>query len=414
GLSSKMWPPLARPSALIPLALQRELNMPHCGPEREYQFARRLLHTYLVNADTILLSHAQQENQQALDPSALIVDVNEILLAQVLPGESDALSELVAIELETIDTKKAPSLQDGEVLRGGVAIYANQAACPFRAFATHRLQAARLETPCTGLSAMQRGILVHHCLDYVWRNLSSQAALQQKTAHQVQEIVAAAIRDALTAIGKNSQPGSMQSLLELERARLQALLTMWLEREAQRPPFTVKHCEYELEVDIAGRPKRLRIDRIDELEDGTHLLIDYKTGVVTAVGWQGEPIQDPQLPLYTLHLNSSQEQTVSGIALARVDSHEPKWVGVGSGANAGFPQSSGGRRARTDETSWDDYVNLWHAGISALDFAFSEGEAEVKPLHGTASCSYCDLKALCRIPKRQLGNSAEGVVDRDS
>ncbi|MGI9283816.1 MAG: hypothetical protein ACR2P1_00335, partial [Pseudomonadales bacterium] len=42
GLSSKMWPPLARPSALIPLALQRELNMPHCGPEREYQFARRL------------------------------------------------------------------------------------------------------------------------------------------------------------------------------------------------------------------------------------------------------------------------------------------------------------------------------------------------------------------------------------
>jgi hypothetical protein len=98
--------------------------------------------------------------------------------------------------------------------------------------------------------------------------------------------------------------------------------------------------------------------------------------------------------------------------LARVDSHEPKWVGVGSGADAGFPQSGG--RARPNDPSWKDYVESWHAGISALDFAFSEGEAVVKPLHGLASCSYCDLKPLCRIPKRQLGNNAAEGTDYES
>ncbi|MGI9292897.1 MAG: hypothetical protein ACR2PS_02860, partial [Pseudomonadales bacterium] len=284
GLSSKMWPPAARPSGLIPLALQRELNMPHCGPDREYQFAQRLLQSYTVNSGAIVLSHAQQEDQQAVEPSALIVDFEEVSLAQLLREERGAQSELTTVVLETIDTGKAPALQDSEVLRGGVAIYANQAACPFRAFATHRLQAVGLETPCTGLSAIQRGILTHHCLDYVWRNLGSQTALQQKSAEQLQDLIAAAIRDALATVGKNLQPGTMQTLLQLEQARLQTLLTMWLEKEAQRLPFTVKHCEYELEADIAGRPKRLRIDRIDELEDDTQLLVDYKSGAVSIVG----------------------------------------------------------------------------------------------------------------------------------
>lgn len=404
GLSSKNWPPAARPSAFIPLALQRELNMPHCGPEREYEVARRLLHSYKVNSDAIVVSHAAQQDQQSLEPSALIADVVAVELAKLLPKMPMDRPGLTAAGLETIASNKAPPLQDGEVLRGGVAIFANQAACPFRAFATHRLQAQALQTPCTGLSALQRGILVHHCLDYVWRNLGSQENLRQQTTEQVQAIISAAVDDALVAAAKNLQVTGMQALLDLERQRLQTLLSLWLEKETQRPPFVVRHCEYELEVDIAGRPKRLRIDRIDELDDGTRLLIDYKTGPVSAVGWQGEPLQDPQLPLYTLQLNALQPHSVSGIVLARVDSYEPKWVGAGSGSDAGFQQRSG--RAKQNEPSWDEYVEAWHAGISALDFAFSEGEAAVRPLHGHASCSYCDLKPLCRIPKRRLENTA--------
>lgn len=405
GLSSKTWPPVARPSALIPLLLQRELNMPHCGPEREYEVARRLLQSYTVNSGTIVLSHARQQDQQVLEPSALIAEVAEVSLEQLLPNDSGSRPVEARPALEIISSDKAPPVQAGEVLRGGVSIYANQAACPFRAFATHRLQASGLQTPCTGLSPLQRGILVHHCLDYVWRTLGSQELLRRKTAQQVQAIISAAIDDALTAVAKNLQAVGVQALLELERARLQMLLSMWLDYETRRPPFVVKHCEYELEVDVAGRPRHLRIDRIDELEDGTQLLIDYKTGVVSAVGWRGEPLQDPQLPLYTLQLNARNAASVSGIVLARVDSHEPKWVGIGSGAEAGFLQNAG--RARQDETSWDDYLQSWQAAISALDFAFSEGEAAVSPLHGHASCSYCDLKPLCRIPKRQLENDVE-------
>jgi len=40
----------------------------------------------------------------------------------------------------------------------------DQAACPFRAFAAHRLGAEGLQFPHTGLDALERGTLVHRVL----------------------------------------------------------------------------------------------------------------------------------------------------------------------------------------------------------------------------------------------------------
>lgn len=43
-------------------------------------------------------------------------------------------------------------------------------------------------------------------------------------------------------------------------------------------PFVVLHTEKETKPDIEGIEVRMSVDRIDQLDDGSLLVIDYKTG----------------------------------------------------------------------------------------------------------------------------------------
>src|SRR5690606_33249085 len=47
---------------------------------------------------------------------------------------------------------------------GGTAVLKDQAACPFRAFATHRLNAREMEVPQTGLTLRERGNIIHEVM----------------------------------------------------------------------------------------------------------------------------------------------------------------------------------------------------------------------------------------------------------
>ncbi len=66
----------------------------------------------------------------------------------------------------------APPWRATTPLRGGAAILQNQAACPFRAFAVHRLSAKAIESPHDGFDYRERGQLVHDTLAAFWTSLS--------------------------------------------------------------------------------------------------------------------------------------------------------------------------------------------------------------------------------------------------
>ena len=69
--------------------------------------------------------------------------------------------------------------------------------------------------------------------------------------------------------------------LELEEKRLVRLVTEWLEYERTRVPFTVDATEEDANPTIAGLTLKLRLDRLDRLNDGSLLVIDYKSGNVS-------------------------------------------------------------------------------------------------------------------------------------
>ena len=71
---------------------------------------------------------------------------------------------------------QAPALAT-KTPKGGTRILADQAACPFRAFARHRLAAEALEEPVEGLDARARGLLLHTLMKELWTELKGSAGL---------------------------------------------------------------------------------------------------------------------------------------------------------------------------------------------------------------------------------------------
>jgi hypothetical protein len=94
-------------------------------------------------------------------------------------------------------TALAPIALRNPQARGGSRLLADQAACPFRAFASHRLGAKPLERPQAGLDAMRKGSLLHEVLERVWQALQSQANLLAMQADELADLVRASIGEVL-------------------------------------------------------------------------------------------------------------------------------------------------------------------------------------------------------------------------
>ena len=69
------------------------------------------------------------------------------------------------------------------------------------------------------------------------------------------------------------------------------------------------------------------IDRLDQLDDGRLVVIDYKSGRSDRTGsWGAERILEPQLPIYAAL--AFPDRAVAAVALARVTREEPAFFGV--------------------------------------------------------------------------------------
>jgi ATP-dependent helicase/nuclease subunit B len=262
-------------------------------------------------------------------------------------------------------------------VRGGTRVLADQAACPFRAFARHRLGARALESPEPGLDALQRGQLLHALMAELWKQLGTSAALAGDVGPAIERAAARAV------------DGIDERLAVLEKRRLARLARDWLEVERGRAPFEVVHVEDERSLGIGGLTLAGRIDRMDRLADGTHAILDYKTGNrVSANDWQGERPDDPQLPAYAI----AASEEVTALAFAKLRAGDMKFSGFSLGKDV-LP-------GVTEAKSWSGLQADWKAALEKLAAGFAAGEAQVDPKRALATCRHCDLQPLCRVHER--------------
>jgi len=381
GLHRKAWPPAPAPNALLPIAMQREYQMPHASVERELQFAESLTQGYRQCAEHIVFSSASHDDESAQQPSALINDIPESPVNTLISNLHSALDlHLQQFDqgpnLEVIDTRFAPALSSDEQkqLKGGSGVLQQQASCPFNAFAVYRLFARDVEEPSPGLSAIERGIILHGVLQYFWDDVGNSSRLAAMSDEEITEKLSACIQRSLRPWRKRRVKQCGPRYFDLEAQRLLKLLQYWLEAEKQRPPFTVSATEESIELTLSGLTLNLRLDRLDTLDDGQILLIDYKTGEPKISSWDSERPREPQLPLYAISL----KDRCAGIAFGQVNAKACQLVGVGEPAQSIEGIRSPGELRYSDlPAEWSDAIPRWESVLTKLATEFNDGKCAV-------------------------------------
>ena len=395
GLTDQTWPPGPEPSPFLPPGLQRRLAMPRSCPEHELEYARTITARLQHSAPQIILSWPKREEDRELLPSPLLqgfpdLDPEDLHLE---PFPDPWLNRPYAQHLEPYPDEQGPVLSTSGRAPGGTGLLRSQAACPFQAFARHRLGAKALEEPVPGLGPPERGTLIHSALEHFWRDCGDQATLLALSGPERRERAASAAEEAIREM-RSQRPRSMPAeFTTLEHQRLINLILEWLQLETGRDSFQVQALEKRLDIHIQGLNINVVVDRIDRLQDGKLVIIDYKAGRHSMSEWfQDRPIE-PQIPLYSLFC----PEPVAGVYFGVVRKGECRFVGLGEEEGIvpgckGFDQ----HKLTQGFASWEDLLSTWKTQLEDLAQEVVSGQAQVSPSNEQA-CRQCDLHPLCRI-----------------
>ena len=407
GLAGEAWPAAPRPNPYLPAALQRALNVPHASAQWELHFARRMTAGWCNAAPSVTLTWPRRDGERELTMSPLLDEATAVSAVTDAPTLlRDAL--YAARRFETLDDWRGPVLPAGVSVRGGTQVLQHQAACPFRAFAIHRLGALPLDEGVDGLDARERGTLVHQALSVLWRDLGSQANLLALDATALEQKTSAAVNVAVDALCRERADIMTEAYAALERRRLTALLLRLAALEKTRAPFEVVACEQQRALEVAGVRLNARLDRVDQLQDGSHVILDYKTGLAHIGGWLGERPDEPQLPLYAVSAGAA----VAGVAFVQLRAREVAFKGLTREGEVlpEVPALAAAKNLSAQYASWPALLDAWRGVLEQLARDYLAGDARVAPKRLPQTCEYCDLAALCRV--RELNERAvAGAAD---
>jgi len=400
GMDDAALPLPARPHPMLPASVQKKHALPMSSGALAYAAAESCWQALLQSAPHIEISYAALRDGQPTSPSSFTAGLEPSAPEADIDGQA-----WIQPALEPFEDAAVP-LDADESVRGGTAILRNQSACPFRAFAGHRLGIAGLEETAPGLDAGSKGSLIHLALERIWRELGSQARLIAMSDDELHEFVSLSTEYAM----ENSRMYIGDREREIERQRIQELLAQWLHLERKRPPFTVIDIEQACTLRLPEQGARsfdvhIKLDRIDLDSAGRRILIDYKTGAgQSRAKWLGERIEEPQLPQYAVAAGLGARDAV---AFGRLRAGELGFEGLSAEAlDIDGIAACDGRRGLPDD--WQQLLADWRARINALAAEFVDGRCDVAP-RNSAACNYCGLEALCRID--EIGFARAGEED---
>ncbi len=400
GAADDAWPTAGSMHPLLPPEVQREAAMPHATPQLDWQLAQAMTHRLLAAAPEAHFSYPRQNQAAEARPSSLIVQLigppQPLLPDLKAPLAPPPLTELFA------DASRIPFSSNQAA--GGSSVLSFQSQCPFKAFAATRLAAQTWEPAQAALTPSQRGKLLHAVLHSIWagppQGIRTHAELQSLADLRafVATHVSRALVQELSAGIRQQMP---RRYLALEEMRLTGLITQWLDYESTRLPFAVAATEVDTSVHIAGLTLKLRLDRIDRLNDGSLLVIDYKSGDVSSKAWDLPRPEDVQLPLYA-GFALGQEEELGGLVFAKVRAANHTFAGrVGDAAATLFTGLKSTSTLVKNPFTAEQLID-WRDCIEQLARDFLAGRAEVDPREAPETCARCGLQTLCRI--HETGN----------
>jgi probable DNA repair protein len=417
GMNDDVWPPQPRPTAFIPLRLQRRAGVPAASPDRFLAQVRGQTTSLRHLAPEVTFSCSVADGDRLLLPTPLLEDIavedRSVDSAGMGIDAADSAQVMGGRGREWLtrhEDHQAPVVTDAEQIRGGTGVLTLQSACPFRAFAVHRLHAARPATVEHGVRLLDRGSLVHAVMEEIWKHLAREVGTDSTQPlacfddAELHTMIAEATRVAIDRQRSLHGRRIAAHVLDAERECLSRLLVEWFDIERQRAPFQVMAHEQRIETVIAGLRLFVRADRIDRLADGGVAIIDYKSGRKSVDDWMSDRPVEPQIPLYVHTLGD----TVRAAAFAVLRRGECRLSGLRDDAAdaAEFSPASEYLGAHDPELrNWEDLRHRWTDVLTRLATDFMQGVARVDPRDGADTCAYCELPTLCRIHEMEQGTA---------
>lgn len=377
GLSEDAWPPRQTMSPLVPLVLQRAHQAPGSTMQTAREQRERLTCALFRVAPDLVATYSER-----LAPSVERFVKREFVETEIWTGQLPRQSYLKT-SLERLEDGQGPPLAPSETVKGGASLLKAQSLCPFKAFAEYRLGAQAPEEACFGFDARERGGFLHKAVENVWARLGSQDVLRAISSEDLRLLVQVAVAEAVD----NGETGFLHRLVtRAEQERLERIVWDWLALERSRKqPFVVETVEQECHFEAAGLRLRLRVDRIDRLDNGNVLLIDYKSGQQSRNKLKGPRPKEPQLLVYA----ASSADRVDGIFFAEMKANAVRAVGISREKQ--FESKS----VDIKKHEWSSFLDESRAEVNRLAEQFVQGYAVVDPV--AQVCSYCSSKPLCRV-----------------
>jgi len=404
GMDEESWPAGIRPNPLLALSLQKKTSFGHASLEQEWQFAEKLTKRFLRSANEVIVSFTNTDEERELKVSHFFRDSTKTTSEKLNLSPFQSRREAIYIKHNPIEAlpEEAPKVTPDEKISGGERILSNQAACPFRAFAEHRLHAKELEKSEFGISKLMRGQLIHKILESIWRELNTQKKLIQLSYSELKNLVETHTERALEAYSRKEESLENMAFLENEFICLTRLIILWLGHEKLRPDFNIHSLETKAALKLDELTLNLRIDRIDHLSDGSLVIIDYKTGKNLPGSeaywrdWHDERPTAAQLPLYSLAIN----EAATGLLIGKINLNNMGFVGITQNASeipSVYDLEKLHKKDDIENLTWLQVKQKWQETLTNLAKDFLSGKADVNPKDGAKTCQTCHLAMLCRV-----------------
>jgi len=408
GLNNEVLPSPPEPNPFIPLTLARDNHLPGSGPERELDYATQLLSYLLHASEKLHLSYYRLDGERELSPSQLVVSqvhhFNIELTSrtwQVLQPLKSKLSQLRPVTTEHFyDEQGLPYTE--KKLRGGSQFLHYQSLCPMQGYLAFRLNLSEQEVVHDGIDPRVRGNLIHDALQRVWSSINNHSKLIHMSEQQLNHEITHALEASY-----HSELHNKQLLRELEIERSFTLIRQLLELEKKRAPFQVTATEYRVDISIGGLVIACRLDRLDKVEAldseaDYHVVLDYKTGKVSANYWLRDRIVEPQLPLYMM----SDKQNIRALGFAQVNPDKVAFYGVSDESNV-FPSVKTISSTNSGMNDWREFSDHLEQQLIQLVDEIKSGVATVTPNTQMNACQYCPYDAICRVDELESHDEYE-------
>ena len=402
GASDDQWPHSESLNPFVPVSLQRHSGMPYSAPATALQTSHRLLAAVSQNSGRVIASCASTSGDSQIRLSQLFSGWSAARWSWLQTHETKDpwASAIASVELETFEDTQGLPLPAGEPAPGGTALIARQSDCPFQAYARHRLKVDQLESPVDGIDARLAGETVHSILECLWGKLGNSKALEALSDTERAKLVENCVDLSLKKLAVKDDEVAKTAIFGVERERLLTLIHAWLTQELRRETaFEILDLERPTTVRLGPISLRTKADRVDCLETGELVILDYKTSsAVTASAWDDDRLREPQVPIYAV----TRTRPVAGLAFGQLNATACAFKGIVEDKNI-LPI-----RVPKDAPSFADRMTRWREQLEALAQEAAAGHAAVSP-RDASTCRYCPVSAACRIAELNGGVETEAV-----